>query len=127
MKHNTKQRQAIIHCLSRARGPMSPYEIHELAAEEVEGLGIATVYRNLKLLAQEGKVKEFVLPGEGTRYEPAGLQHHHHFFCRGCDRVFCVEGCPRGFSSMIPEGFVLEDHEIVLYGQCQDCLDRRAV
>ncbi len=121
MKHNTRQRQAIMYCLSQASGPMSPYEIHELAAEEVQGLGIATVYRNLKFLAQEGKIQELVLPGEGARYEPAGQEHHHHFFCRYCDRVFCVPGCLSGLASMTPEGFTLEGHEIVLYGRCEDC------
>ncbi len=124
MKHNTRQRRAIVHCLSRARGPMSPHEIHAQAAEQVQGLGIATVYRNLKLLAKEGKIRELVLPGEGSRYEPAGLEHHHHFFCRGCARVFCIQGCPGEFSSMVPRGFILEEHDIVLYGRCDGCREQ---
>jgi Fur family transcriptional regulator, ferric uptake regulator len=124
MKHHTRQRQAIVQCLEKAEGPMSPREILVHARENVDSMGIATVYRNLRLLQEEGKVRELILPGEGARYEKKEHAHHHHFFCRGCDRVFCVEGCPREFSSMVPRGFVLEDHEIVLYGRCQDCLDR---
>ena len=125
MKHNTRQRQAIIHCLEQAGGPMSPQEILILAREKVEGMGIATVYRNLKLLEEEGKVRELVLPGEGARYEKSGLSHHHHFFCRGCYKFFCIEGCPREIISMVPRGFALEEHEIVLYGRCRECRDYR--
>ncbi len=121
MKHKTRQRQAIANCLDKADGPMSPQEVYEQAEKIVTGLGIATVYRNLKLLVSEGKAKELAFPGEGSRYEPTGLGHHHHFLCRGCDRVFCVHGCPGGFNSMIPSGFALEEHEIVLYGKCQEC------
>lgn len=121
MKHNTRQRQAIVNCLNMADGPMSPHEVHEQAVRFVDGLGIATVYRNLRLLVREGKVRELTFPGENSRYELAGLGHHHHFLCRGCDRVFCVKGCPGGFNEMIPNGFVLEEHEIVLYGKCEAC------
>ncbi len=121
MKHKTRQRQAIIQCLGNADGPMSPQEVQAEAEKLVAGLGIATVYRNLKMLASSGKVRELVFPGEGSRYELAGLDHHHHFFCRDCDRVFCIEGCPGGFNAMIPKGFALEEHEIVLYGKCDEC------
>ncbi|RQD67340.1 MAG: transcriptional repressor [Desulfonatronovibrio sp. MSAO_Bac4] len=122
MKQKTRQRLAIVDCLNNADGPMTPQEIHELAQKAVLGLGIATVYRNLKLLVTEGKIRELIFPGEGARYELAGLGHHHHFLCRDCDRVFCIQGCPGGFNEMIPNGFVLEEHEIVLYGKCQYCL-----
>ncbi|WP_028574584.1 Fur family transcriptional regulator [Desulfonatronovibrio hydrogenovorans] len=121
MKHNTRQRQAIIRCLRQAHGPMNPQEVHQQAGKEVVGLGIATVYRNLKLLAEDGKIRELAFPGEGSRYEIAGLEHHHHFLCRDCDKVFCIQGCPGGLSSMTPEGFSLEGHEIVLYGRCSHC------
>ncbi|WP_045211435.1 Fur family transcriptional regulator [Desulfonatronovibrio magnus] len=123
MKHKTRQRDAIVKCIRQSKGPMSPQEILSKAKEEVSGLGIATVYRNLRELKKEGFVREFVMPGQGARYEKSdpSLHHHHHFCCRKCDRVFCVDGCPGEFNTMVPNGFILEDHEIVLYGRCSDC------
>lgn len=121
MKHNTRQRQAIVNCLNMADGPMSPQEVHEQSLKLVTGIGIATIYRNLKLLVTEGKVRELTFPGENSRFELVGLGHHHHFLCRVCDRVFCIKGCPGDFNNMIPNGFVLEEHEIVLYGKCENC------
>ncbi len=122
MKHSTRQRYAILESLRAAPGPMSPKEILEASRKQVPGLGIATVYRNLKLLVQEGVVRELVLPEPGTRYELSGLKHHHHFQCRGCDRVFCLDGCPGEIEALTPEGFDLEEHEIVLYGRCSGCI-----
>ena len=48
-------------------------------------------------------------------------KHHHHFHCRICDRFYDVEGCPGGLSSMLPEGFELESHELTLLGRCAAC------
>ena len=85
------------------------------------GLGIATVYRTLKSGVEGGWLQPVDLPGEPPRYEPTGKQHHHHFHCRSCDRVYEIEGCPDGLRNLTPPGFALEAHEIVLYGRCADC------
>lgn len=87
----------------------------------MEGLGIATVYRNIRALEEQGWIVPVELPGEPPRYEVAGKAHHHHFHCRACDRVYEVPDCPADFTDITPSGFVLEEHEFVLYGRCADC------
>ncbi|MCA9418695.1 MAG: transcriptional repressor, partial [Candidatus Omnitrophica bacterium] len=54
-------------------------------------------------------------------YEMNGKRHHHHFVCRVCGRVFDIEGCPGQIEAMTPKGFLVEDHEIFLYGRCEEC------
>jgi Fur family ferric uptake transcriptional regulator len=120
-QRDTKQRRAIREALVDAGHPLSPKELHEAAQSQVRGLGIATVYRNIRLLQDEGEVVPVELPGEPPRYELSGKEHHHHFHCRICDRVFEVEGCPGDLSRITPKGFKLEDHEFVLYGRCDAC------
>jgi Fur family transcriptional regulator, ferric uptake regulator len=121
MQRETKQRKAIRRAITDAGHPLSPAELHERASDEVEGLGIATVYRNIKALQEDGWLAMVELPGEPPRYERAGKDHHHHFHCRSCDRVFEVDGCPGNLKSVTPDGFKLEDHEFVLYGRCVEC------
>jgi Fur family ferric uptake transcriptional regulator len=89
-------------------------------------MGMATVYRNLKLLVDEGAVQMVTLPGDSPRYESAGHAHHHHFQCEVCGRVFDVHACPGDLSSMAPAGFQVHHHELTLYGQCADCLQSKA-
>lgn len=118
----TRQRKAIRSALQRAGRPLSAGEVHAAAREAVPGLGIATVYRNLRALAQEGWLLEVEIPGPGPmRYEVAGKGHHHHFHCRLCDRVFEVDDCPGGVVALTPDGFRTESHDVILYGLCAAC------
>jgi Fur family transcriptional regulator, ferric uptake regulator len=121
MQRETRQRRAIRQTFEETDHPLSPKELLEGARKHVEGLGIATVYRNIRNLQDEGWIVAVDLPGEPSRYEVSGKGHHHHFHCRDCDRVFEVEGCPGNLKSVTPEGFQLERHEFVLYGLCEAC------
>lgn len=120
-ERNTRQRDAIRDAIARAGVPVSPKEILESAQSSVQGLGLATVYRTLKLLVESGGVNAVDIPGEGPRFELSGKGHHHHFYCRGCTRVFEVDGCPGNFAQFTPPKFKLEGHELMLFGKCDTC------
>ncbi len=120
-ERQTRQRTAIRDAIKDAGAPVSPKEILILAQSRLAGLGMATVYRTLKLLAEAGVVQPVEIPGESPRYELAGKAHHHHFYCRPCGRVFEVEGCPGDFADLAPKGFTLDGHELVLFGSCDKC------
>ncbi len=120
-ERQTRQRTAIRDAIHDAGAPVSPKEILELAQSRLAGLGMATVYRTLKMLAEAGVVQQVEIPGESPRYELAGKAHHHHFYCRPCGKVFEVDGCPGDFADLAPKGFMLEGHELVLFGACDRC------
>jgi Fur family ferric uptake transcriptional regulator len=120
-ERQTRQRSVIRDVIHEAGVPLAPKEILERAQSQVEGLGLATVYRTLKLLIEAGAVVSVEIPGDSPRFEATGKGHHHHFYCRGCARVFEVEGCPGDFASIAPAGFTLDGHELVLFGRCKDC------
>jgi Fur family ferric uptake transcriptional regulator len=121
MKRDTQQRRAIRRTIEDNGRPLSPKEVLDSARTHCPGLGIATVYRTIKALAEEGSLAQVDLPGEPPRYEATGKQHHHHFHCRECDRVYELSGCPDGLGVLTPNGFFLESHEVVLYGRCASC------
>jgi Fur family transcriptional regulator, ferric uptake regulator len=120
-ERDTQQRRAIRSAIELADRPLSPKEVLDQAQPQSPGLGIATVYRTLKSGVEGGWLQPVELPGEPPRYEPTGKQHHHHFHCRRCDRVYEIEGCLDDLRHLTPPGFVLEAHEIVLYGRCAGC------
>lgn len=121
MTRRTDQKAAIGAVIEAAERPLTAQEICELAQEAVPGLGIATVYRNVKSLVESDGLCAVDLPGEPTRYERADLGHHHHFQCDECGRVFDVHGCPGGVKAIVPDGFQLRHHEILMYGRCDAC------
>ncbi len=121
-ERRSARRDAILEVLRDASGAMTPDEIHQLAEQQVSGLGIATVYRNLKLMCEAGLVQQVILPDGVARYETAAKKHHHHFHCTRCDRTFCLDGCMlSGRDARLPPGFQVDDHEITLYGSCPEC------
>jgi len=127
-QRNTRQRQSIQVAITQAGRPLTPQEILLVAQQDVPGLGIATIYRNLKLLLDEKIIQTVELPGEEfTRYEitHAAHTHHHHFLCKQCDRAFDVHGCAGNFNDMVPQGFKMYSHEITLYGFCKECLQKK--
>jgi Fur family transcriptional regulator, ferric uptake regulator len=121
MERNTVQRRAIHKVFEQTGRPMGPPEIFDAAREHAPGLGIATVYRTIKRLLDDGFLQQVELPGEAPRYELKGKGHHHHFRCSACNKVFDLQGCPKEFKSILPKGFSLEGHEIFLFGRCEEC------
>ena len=126
MERQTRQREAIKAVIEAARRPLSPQEVLDLARATVNSLGMATVYRNLKLLMAEGAVQTISLPGDSPRYELAHSPHHHHFQCTACLRVYDIHGCAGNWRQMAPRGFRVERHDVTLYGRCSDCGRREA-
>ncbi len=122
---NTRQRRAIREVFEESKRPLSPEEVCRLAKDKVDGLGIATVYRTIRTLIDEEWLVAVELPGEAARYEVSGKDHHHHFHCRPCGKVYEIFGCLGGYTNLVPEGFQLDSHEVILYGTCKDC--RRAL
>lgn len=120
-ERSTRQRKAIEEALTRADRPLTPEELLEQARVTVPNMGIATVYRAIKDMRGTADVVAVEVPGHPTCYESAHRGHHHHFHCRGCQRVFEVEACAHGINAMAPAGFRIEDHEIVLRGLCAAC------
>ena len=117
----TSQGSAITKVVRDATGPLRPLEILELASRIVPTLGIATVYRQLRRLQDAGKVRAVDLGVNDVRYEPTDRGHHHHFLCSECEEAFDIHGCAEGISEMVPPGFMVQTHEITLYGQCEEC------
>lgn len=121
MLRQTRQRDAIQDVLTRSEHPLSPREIHGQATRDLPGLNLATVYRTLKELLEEAWLARVELPGEAARYERAGKAHHHHFHCKRCDRVYELDGCALSRAAKIPRGFLMEGHEVIIWGVCEAC------
>jgi Fur family ferric uptake transcriptional regulator len=121
MDRRTRQREAIRRVFMETGRPLGASEILRAARAHAPGLGIATVYRTVKGLVQEGWLVPVALLGEPPRYETAGKKHHHHFRCRRCDRVYEIKGCLTDLRRLLPRGFRLEAHEVLLTGLCTAC------
>lgn len=119
-RRNTRQREAIRAVFRLDGRPLSVSEVLTRAQKVVPSLNPATVYRNLNLLVADGWLVQVTHPEAGTLYERADKDHHHHFYCRRCSRLFELPGCPLP-GHTAPDGFLTEGHELFLHGLCREC------
>ncbi len=122
MKRVTAQRTAIEEVFNQCERPLAVEEILRQGRESVPSLNIATVYRTLKILTEKGWLVKVYHPSFGTLYERSGKAHHHHFFCRECNRAYELPGCTLILDGAAPAGFIIEDHEVYLSGRCPACV-----
>lgn len=120
-QRNTRQKEAIRRAFIEADRPLSPEETFSSAREQVEGISLATVYRNINALVADTWLTPVEIPGQATRYEVSGKEHHHHFQCKGCGKLFELEGCEIQVKPKLPRGFVATSHEFFVYGTCAEC------
>lgn len=121
---STGQRRAIIESFFSTTGHATIDELLETVREKDPGIGYATVYRTMKMLAAGGIAHEHKFGDGMTRYELADEDTHH-------DHLICVDcGAIREFEEPLIEelqeriaqryGFKIVDHKHELYGMCND-------
>ena len=107
----TPQRTRVLAELVREPNDATAQELHERLRARGEGIGLATVYRALAVLADEGVVDVLThRPGEAC-YRVCGGEHHHDLVCSSCHRVVELSDagstvglrrCPRGRTAFEP-------------------------
>ena len=118
---STQQRREIRELFEQNDRPLAANEVLQLAQERIPGLGMATVYRTVKGLIDEGWLIAVEVPGQPPRYEVRGKAHHHHLHCLKCKRLFELEGCLENLEKLIPSTFRAVDHVVLIYGYCAGC------
>jgi Fur family ferric uptake transcriptional regulator len=121
IRRNTRQRREIREVFERNDRPLAADEVYHLAQQKMAGLGMATVYRAIKSLSDEGWLVPVEVPGAPPRYEVRGKAHHHHFHCLKCGKLFELDGCLERLGKLIPASFRVVDHVVLIYGYCAGC------
>ena len=119
------QRDRIYEYLCQSREHPSAETIYSDLRPEIPGLSLGTVYRNLKLLEELGKVRR-VTAHQGTERYDAICGDHAHFLCQRC-------GCLRDLTGVDSEalrsairleaGATLTKLDITVTGICPGCAE----
>ena len=114
----TKQRRlvhdAVIH---RVDHPTAKDIFHDL---KDTGIGIATVYRQLASMVEDGILTTVDYDNE-TRYDPL-TSPHAHLVCSVCHKIDDIE-MPKGVDTLAPEklSFSINEIQLTWKGICDDC------
>lgn len=121
----TRQRREILDELAREPDDVTAQTLWtRLRERRGSSVGLATVYRTLSLLHEQGVVDALSHHGGELCYRLCGGAHHHHLVCSSCHHVVEVEQCD--LDDWIRQvatrhGFAATGHDVEIVGLCADC------
>lgn len=124
MKRNTWQREAVRTALGESEGFVSAQALHGALRESGSTIGLATVYRALTDLTDEGEADTLTQDGEALYRACTPDSHHHHLICRRCGKTVeieatAVEEWARAVAA--EHGFTQAEHVVDVFGLCDRC------
>ncbi len=117
------QREAILAALRSVRTHPTAGSVFRMVRRKVPSVSFGTVYRNLNLLKDEGRVLELAFGKECSRYD-GDVSYHHHFFCLKCEGVFDLKAPSlKDLDKTVSAGSGMDVryHRINFYGRCKKC------
>ena len=130
MQRMTKQRQAVLDELTRVSDFRSAQQIFEDLHSQGQRVGLATVYRSLQGLAEDGRVDTLrSTEGEVLYRSCASEHHHHHLVCRECGFTEEIEQSQiESWVSAVAadHGFSDVEHSLELFGLCASCREKES-
>lgn len=113
----------IFEAVSHARTHPTAEEVLLLARKKLPAISLATVYRNLHLLAEEGKIREVQFQGDAQRYDGM-TEAHEHFYCMACRRAQDLPArMPKTIVKAVERATLgeISDYSLNYYGLCGEC------
>ena len=100
-------------------------EIYNMTREKDPTISMGTVYRNLNLLAEQGKILRIKVPGGADRYDGT-IAPHNHAVCTRCGMVMDYDYSFDDLNKALLEksGFKCEELNITVRGTCKNCLEK---
>ncbi len=120
----TPQREMIVQAIAHQGKHINADEVFALIQERTHSVNIATVYRTLDLLVEQGLASRIDL-GEGrVIYAPNQHGTHMHLVCRQCGQVLDADQeLLSVLDQQLQSGyqFAADLHHISVLGLCNDC------
>jgi Fur family ferric uptake transcriptional regulator len=126
MTRRTRQRLQVLELLEETEEFCSAQQLHARLRERDTGIGLATVYRTLRLLADSGEVGRVRLPSGEQLFRrcDSGRRHHHHLVCRFCGgTVEIVSPATEAWAEEVAavHGYLDVTHTLEIMGTCPRC------
>ncbi|ETP72643.1 Fe2+/Zn2+ uptake regulation protein [Lachnospiraceae bacterium JC7] len=120
----SRQREEVQEQLSFHHDHPTADVIYSELREKDPTISLATVYRNLKLLAQNGTIRRLTFVSGADHFD-SNIDPHYHFVCDCCGKVIDVpmqvaETLDDTASKYISGN--ITGHDLVFRGVCDECM-----
>ena len=120
----TANRLALLRLIAISEGHPNATELFEQMREKFPTISLATIYKTLAMLKEEGEVLEIALRDE-SRFDGNKPYPHPHLICQQCGKV--LDGDDMHSIAVVNQeikkvyGFQVQHVNMVFYGVCHDC------
>ena len=108
---------------------LSAEELHkELTSQQIK-ISLATLYRSLKFLLENGFIRELDFGEDHKHYElNSPGRRHHHIICNSCGKTIEFEDKNLyKYAAKIAKGqndFEIKDYQFKIFGLCEKCIKK---
>ena len=126
MSYSTKQKDLILNVIKTMKKEFTIKDIYN----ELEGVGLTTVYRLVDKLVEEKVINKHIGEDNTTYYEYLGkCEHENHFYlkCEQCKKLEHVDcDCINELYEHInhDHSFKLNKENIIINGICKKCQEK---
>jgi|FLOH01.1.fsa_nt_gi Fe2+ or Zn2+ uptake regulation protein len=120
---NTFQRQVILEFLRKTCSHPSAETIHKVVVKQVPTITLATVYRNLNILADQGIIRRLEVNKE-YRYDGC-IANHQHCVCSKCGKILDYmeqELTDYALKNIPKKEFKPTKVNMIFEGKCKKCV-----
>ncbi|MDR1694278.1 MAG: transcriptional repressor [Lactobacillaceae bacterium] len=126
MNKYSRQRELILRTLEENKIHPSADTVYEMIRKLMPNISLATVYRNLNLLAEKGVIKRLEGVDGIYRYD-ADISEHYHFVCKKCGNIIDIQdyAMPEIIRTVSERtGLQIEDCDVTFKGICSKCITK---
>jgi Fur family peroxide stress response transcriptional regulator len=114
----TPQRLEILQTIQK-NGHISIDDLYNHIKEKFPSISLATVYKNIHTLKDEGILLEIHPQNEKPHFEIKKAPHGH-FICKKCGKIYDFE-VKTSCNPHLSEISEIDESEVYLYGVCKNC------
>jgi Fur family ferric uptake transcriptional regulator len=128
VSRKSRQRDVILAVVRSTMDHPTADWVHRQARRTLPRIGLGTVYRNLKRLAEEGVIREIHAGGHSARFD-GNTGRHYHIRCLGCGRV---NDLPMSVDTRLEAeagramNYRILGHQVEIHGLCPLCQAQEA-
>jgi Fur family transcriptional regulator, ferric uptake regulator len=120
----TEARRSIADLIAARDGHFTAADLVSDARTRRLGVGRATIFRTLDVLAELHAVERLDLPTGDHAYIACEPAHHHHVVCSTCGASRDIDDA--GWRAVVRDverrtGYRIDDHRLELFGSCPGC------
>ncbi len=124
MNNYSKQRESILDVMKENKTHPTAEEIYKLVLEKEPQISKSTVYRNINILVDLGKIRKLNMTVGPDRYDYL-YKEHSHAICEKCGKIFDFyydidkNKISNELLKQIEKN--IDINSIIIYGICEDC------